>query len=226
MKQNTNILCKQLSYQFKQPELLVEALTHRSAAAKNNERLEFLGDGVLNFVIGAELYRIKPSANEGELSRFRATLVRMETLAELGRTLNLGDYLIMSSGELKSGGFQRSSTIADTVEAILGAVYLDSGFDVCQQLILRLYSRYLDGLPDSESLKDPKTRLQEYLQSRKQSLPEYTLISSVGKAHEQVFLVECRILMGEIIISEGKSTSRRKAEQCAAEEMNMKLGVK
>ena len=226
MKQNTNILCKQLAYQFKQPELLVEALTHRSAAAKNNERLEFLGDGVLNFVIGAELYRIKPKANEGELSRFRATLVRMETLAELGRTLNLGDYLTMGSGELKSGGFQRSSTIADTVEAILGAVYLDSGFDVCQQLILNLYEPYLDGLPDSESLKDPKTRLQEYLQSRKYKLPEYTLVSSTGKAHEQVFLVECRALMEEITVSEGQSTSRRKAEQCAAEAMIMKLEIK
>ncbi len=205
-----------LNYQFKKIELLKEALTHRSASSRNNERLEFLGDSVLNFVIAADLFQRYPGSPEGDLSRLRASLVNKEGLFTISRQLQLGDYLILGSGELKSGGFRRNSILADAVEAIFGAVYLDSEFERCRQLILSLYQQQLENIPDADSLKDPKTRLQELLQSRKYSLPRYSVVEVTGQAHNQQFRVACEI--DELDLScEGKSTSRRKAEQQAAE---------
>ncbi len=218
MKKSERIakLVSQLEYEFRQLDLLTEALTHRSAAARNNERLEFLGDSVLNFVIASELYHLYPDSPEGDLSRLRASLVKKEGLALIAHDLELGEYLILGSGELKSGGYRRDSILADTVEAIFGAVYLDGGFDACKQLIIRLYRKQLDNIPDVSLLKDPKTRLQELLQARKISLPAYNIIDVSGKAHQQVFIVSCAI--DELgILARGKAGSRRKAEQLAAE---------
>jgi len=208
-------LTRALNYQFNKTELLQEALTHRSASSKNNERLEFLGDGILNFVIAGELFSRYDNFPEGDLSRIRASLVNKDGLALIAADLNLGDFLTLGSGELKSGGYRRDSILADAVEAIFGAVYLDSGFDVCRDLILGLYQNQLNNIPDPSLLKDPKTRLQELLQSRKLDLPDYEVISVSGKAHNQMFNIECQIKeLG--IIAQGKASSRRKAEQQAA----------
>lgn len=217
MKDDINRLTRDLGYTFNNQELLVEALTHRSASSPNNERLEFLGDGVLNFIIAAELFRRYPKATEGELSRLRACLVKKDGLAKIARGLSLGDYLILGSGELKSGGYRRDSILADAAEAIIGAVYLDQGFETCRGLVLRLYAKQLDNVPDLNRLKDPKTRLQELLQSKKLALPVYEVQEVVGKAHEQYFRVECSIETLNIKV-EGKGRSRRKAEQAAAEQ--------
>jgi ribonuclease-3 len=203
-----------LGYEFGNGALLEEALTHRSASGRNNERLEFLGDSILNFVIAAELHQSNPHASEGELSRLRASLVKGETLAELAVDLNLGDYLRLGPGELKSGGFRRASILADALEAILGGVYLDGGFEVCRRLILSLYQRRLAELPSVGELKDPKTRLQEHLQARQQALPVYSVLRVSGEAHAQHFTVECSIDEGFRTVAVG--TSRRKAEQEAA----------
>ncbi len=208
-------LIKVLGYSFNDSELLLEALTHRSASSRNNERLEFLGDSILNFVIADELFRLYPKHPEGDLSRIRASLVKKEGLALVANDLALGDYLILGSGELKSGGYRRASILADTVEAILGAVYLDGGFDICRQLILRLYQNQIQHIPDPALLKDSKTRLQELLQAQKFALPDYELISVTGKSHQQVFLIACKIeQLG--IHTTGEAPSRRKAEQIAA----------
>jgi ribonuclease-3 len=203
-----------LGYVFKEPQHLEEALTHRSAARPNNERLEFLGDALLNVIIAAELFKRYPRATEGELSRLRATLVKGDTLAELARRLNLGDYLRLGAGELKSGGFQRDSILANGLEAIFGAVYLDSDFETCRCLILNLYVNLLAKLPTVEELKDPKTRLQEHLQARQQALPIYTVLEVTGEAHAQCFTIECNI-MGTVCTT-AVGSSRRKAEQEAA----------
>lgn len=206
---------QRIDYQFKKSELLVEALTHRSASSKNNERLEFLGDSILNFVIAADLFERYSGSSEGDLSRLRASLVNKDGLYTVSMNLKLGDYLILGSGELKSGGYRRNSILADTVEAIIGAVYLDSDFEHCRQLILRFYNELLENIPDADSLKDPKTRLQELLQSRKFKLPKYTVTEVTGQAHNQKFKVQCEIEELELL-GEGSSTSRRKAEQQAA----------
>jgi len=204
-----------INYKFKHTELLKEAVTHRSASSRNNERLEFLGDSILNFVIAADLFTRYPNSSEGDLSRIRASLVNKEGLFLVAQDLKLGDYLILGSGELKSGGYRRNSILADTVEAIFGAVYMDSNLERCQTLILQLYNAQLQNIPDADSLKDPKTRLQELLQSRKFGLPEYTVIEVVGQAHNQQFTVSCKINKLELE-TEGKATNRRKAEQQAA----------
>lgn len=205
-----------LQYTFDDIALLDEALTHRSFAAKNNERLEFLGDGILNFVIADELFKRYPDVQEGDLSRLRANLVNKESLAEIANQLDLGDFIKLGSGELKSGGFRRPSILADSVEAILGAVYRDGGFESCRELINRLYVSRLSSPADLQSLKDPKTRLQELLQSRRISLPDYEVLSITGQAHAQVFHVRCSI--GKLGVAvEGDGRSRRKAEQVAAE---------
>lgn len=193
-----------------------EALTHRSVGSHNNERLEFLGDGILNFVIADVLFQLNPDMREGDLSRLRASLVNGNTLAEISRELNLGDYMKLGVGELKSGGFRRASILADGLESILGAVYCDSDFESCRQLILRLFDNKLKNLPHVDTLKDPKTRLQELLQSRQIPLPAYEVLEVSGKTHAQVFLVECRI--NEMnCVTRGSGASRRKAEQLAAE---------
>jgi len=218
-------LIGRLDYSFKDVNLLDEALTHRSVGSRNNERLEFLGDGILNFVIADALFRQRPDLREGDLSRLRASLVNGETLAEIARDLNLGDCIKLGGGELKSGGFRRSSILADTVESILGAVYCDSGFNACQTLILKLFEDKLNNLPDIDSLKDPKTRLQELLQSRRLAIPVYDVLSVSGKAHAQSFMVQCSI--DEIdCITQAEGGSRRKAEQLAAEAAYKKVKQK
>lgn len=211
-----NNLLKKLEYSFNDIELLNEALTHRSYAAKNNERLEFLGDGILNFVIAHELFKQYPDVQEGDLSRLRANLVNKESLAVIAKQLGLGDVIRLGSGELKSGGFRRPSILADTVESILGAVYCDGGFESCRELIVRLYANRLSSPTDLQSLKDPKTQLQELLQSRRFALPDYQVTNVTGQAHAQIFHVRCNIKPMNIDVS-GKGKSRRKAEQVAAE---------
>lgn len=219
---NINALVDVLNYDFKNSDLLVEALTHRSAGAKNYERLEFLGDSIVNFVIADKLFTLYPQYPEGDLSRLRASLVNQDGLAEIARDLNLGDYLILGGGELKSGGYRRDSILSDTVEAIIGAVYIDGGFAVSQSLVHRLYENQFENIPDPSTLKDPKTRLQELLQSRKLPLPVYEVNDVSGKAHNQVFLVSCSI--DDLNIkSSGKAASRRKAEQKAAIEAITKV---
>lgn len=215
-------LLKKLVYSFNDIELLNEALTHRSYATKNNERLEFLGDGILNFVIAHELFKQYPDVQEGDLSRLRATLVNKESLAEIAGQLNLGEVILLGTGELKSGGFRRPSILADTVESILGAVYIDGGFESCRDLIVRLYAKRLASPTDLQSLKDPKTRLQELLQSRRFSLPEYQVVNITGQAHSQIFHVRCSIDKMNIKV-DGEGKSRRKAEQDAAEKAISKV---
>ncbi len=209
-------LCRRLDYRFADAGLLEEALTHRSVSERNNERLEFLGDGILNFVIADALFHRHPGDAEGGLSRLRASLVNRETLATLARQIDLGNALRLGSGELKSGGRRRDSILSDALEAVFGAVYLDGGFGACQDLILRLYAERLEHLPSAADLKDPKTRLQEYLQAARLPLPSYEVLDVTGKAHDQLFRVACRVdgLTSESIGEEG---SRRRAEQRAAE---------
>lgn len=205
-----------IHYQFNNEQLLKSALTHRSFSKHdNNERLEFLGDSVLGLVISEHLYLSENQAAEGELSRFRASLVKEEALATVARDINLGDFLYLGSGELKSGGYRRASILSDAMEALFGAIYLDAGFEQCRKTILFLYEDYLVSLPSPKDLKDPKTALQEYLQSHKHDLPEYQVVKTEGKSHDQTFTVECRIERLNVS-AEGRGSSRKKAEQMAA----------
>lgn len=217
-------LLRKLKYQFRDTDLLNQALTHRSVGGKNNERLEFLGDSILSFVIAERLYQQFPGESEGILSRLRASLVKGETLAELARDLDLGEYLSLGQGEMKSGGFRRASILADAFEAIIGAVYLDSNIDEVTSLLLRLFASRLEAISPNVNIKDPKTRLQEYLQGRKEDLPLYELISLEGEAHEQQFVVSCQINGGKSK-AQGEGSSRRKAEQAAAEKVLELLGL-
>jgi ribonuclease-3 len=212
-------LAENLGYRFDDLELLQRALTHRSSGKKNNERLEFLGDAVLGCVIAAEIYRLYPKAREGELSRLRASLVRRESLAGLAQSLDIGSYLRLGPGERKSGGHHRNSILADSLEAVLGAIYLDGGFVPCRDCILALFADRLSDLTDLSELKDPKTRLQEFLQSRQQALPEYTVVETTGDAHDQRFRVQCRISDADTPLTEGVARNRRNAEQKAAAQM-------
>lgn len=209
---------KRLGHAFSNPDLLVQALTHRSLGSGHNERLEFLGDALLGVVIAAELFARHPHATEGQLTRMRATLVRRETLASLAREHELGDYLRLGLGELKSGGYRRDSVLADTLEAVFGAFYLDTDFEHAQALMLALYATRLDALSDAQFLKDPKTRLQEFLQGRGEPLPEYTVIEVVGKDHDCHYTVACRVARLDAAVI-GTGSSRRKAEQDAASGM-------
>jgi len=210
-----------IGYTFSDFALLKQALTHRSALGAHNERLEFLGDSILSFAISKDLYTRFPKVTEGDLSRMRATLVCGKMLAEIGREFVLGDCLILGPGELKSGGFRRDSIIADGVEAIIGAVFLDSDIDTVAALILSWFDSRLNTIEPGISQKDPKTRLQEHLQSRKQPLPLYEVLDIKGEAHNQQFTMACVIDGIETV--EGKGTSRRKAEQIAAEKMLVAL---
>ncbi len=218
-------LQSKIGYQFKDLALLQQALTHRSAATKHNERLEFLGDAILNLSIAEALYHQFPRCNEGELSRMRATLVREPTLAVLARRFELGDYIALGQGELKSGGFRRESILADCVEAIIGAMSLDSNLAVTTQIVRQWYQPLLLEIKPGENQKDAKTRLQEYLQGRRLPLPAYHVTDIKGEAHCQSFTVECNVpnLEGTFI---GKGSSRRKAEQAAAEQILIKLDIK
>ena len=204
-----------LGHSFGRQELLVQALTHRSFGSPHNERLEFLGDSVLNCVVATWLYQRFASLREGDLSRQRANLVRQEALAEIAQTLALGDYLRLGEGELKSGGFRRPSILADGLEAIIGAIYLDAGFEAARAAIERLFQLLLDQVNPKESGKDPKTALQEILQGRKLPLPQYALLATHGEAHAQQFEVECSLTALDIRVT-GEGGSRRAAEQSAA----------
>lgn len=222
MTRDPRQLCKKLGLTFNNFELFKQAITHRSAGAANNERLEFLGDSILGFVIAERLCETFPDASEGVLSRLRAGLVNEESLAAMARELELGDYLILGSGELKSGGFKRDSILSDALEALMGALVLDQGFDVCKTWIQKLFDGKIFKLSMKSWIKDPKTRLQEFLQSKKLDLPVYTLKSMSGLPHEQSFLMECQVsLLPEPCIGEGPS--RKKAEQDAAEKALAKL---
>jgi len=209
-------LQRKLGYSFAQASLLQQALTHRSHGAVHNERIEFLGDSILNCCVAHELYRRFGELKEGELSRLRANLVRQETLAELAQQLELGTYLRLGEGELKSGGFRRPSILADGVEALFGAVFLDGGFAAAQGVISGLYASLLEHLDPQTPGKDPKTLLQELLQARKIPLPQYAVVATTGAAHQQQFQVECHIPQLAIRTT-GFGASRRIAEQEAAQ---------
>ena len=211
-------LSKKLGYTFKESSLLLQALTHRSAKGEHNERLEFLGDSILGFVIAESLYNQFPTENEGDLTRMRSSLVKGVTLAEVARGFNLGEYLILGPGELKSGGHRRDSILEDAVEAIIGAVYIDSDMETCKALILSWFTQRLSDIKPGQAQKDPKTRLQEYLQGRKIPLPLYEVIHTSGQSHNQEFTVRCTTseINNEVIT---KGSSRRKAEQAAADKV-------
>lgn len=219
MIKKPEILIKKLGLSFQQPELFVMALTHRSMGARNNERLEYLGDSILGFVIAEKLYEMFPEASEGELSRLRAKLVNQGSLASLARQHNLGDYLILGSGELKSGGYRRDSILSDALEAIMGALLKDKGVLECKSWILKIFTDKLNELDLNKSQKDPKTQLQELMQSRKMELPQYELIQMTGAAHAQTFSVKCTTDVENIDACIASGESRKKAEQSAAEQM-------
>ncbi len=220
-----SVLQRKLGYLFKDESLLDLALTHRSFKSNNNERLEYLGDAILSFVIAEALYFKFPKAKEGQLSRLRSLLVKGVTLAEIGKEFQIGDYLNLGGGELKSGGFRRESIIADALEAIIGAIYLDSDQSVCKNVVLAWYAERLSNLSIEHTEKDPKTRLQEYLQSIKKDLPNYEVADISGEAHNQTFFVTCQIESLNIS-TKNKGSSRRIAEQKAAKEALKLLGVR
>lgn len=215
-------LAKKLNLAFRHPQFFTIALTHRSAGARNNERLEFLGDAILGFAIAEKLYEAFPEADEGTLSRLRASLVNETSLADIARQYQLGDYLYLGSGELKSGGFRRDSILSDALEAIIGALFMDQGIHACQKLITRLFAEKLQNLSLTNWQKDPKTQLQELMQAKRMELPEYTLIDTAGLAHEQTFTVKCCVSLTDDFCI-GVGVSRKKAEQAAAEQMLAKL---
>jgi ribonuclease-3 len=207
-----------LDYQFNDVRLLELSLTHRSVAGANNERLEFLGDAVLDFVISEVVFRAHPLAPEGDLSRLRSSLVKDTTLAEIAAGLGLGEYLILGSGERKTGGHRRDSILADALEAIFGAVYLDAGFEAAARIIERTFGERLQNFPSADALRDPKTRLQEWLQARQMGLPDYELEEVTGAAHRQRFTVICSVESFDVT-TKGSGTTRRYAEQQAAATM-------
>ncbi|RME35773.1 MAG: ribonuclease III [Gammaproteobacteria bacterium] len=211
-----------IGHSFDDPGLLMTALTHRSVAGgRNNERLEFLGDALLGSIIAELLYRRFPTADEGQLTRMRAALVRRETLAGLARQLGLGEHLRLGEGEMKSGGWRRDSILADTLEALIGAIYLDAGREFLCQWLDRLYRPRLESLTPEAIAKDPKTELQEYLQARQLPLPEYETVATGGPPHARRFTVSCRVCGQEPVQATGRS--RRKAEQAAAAAMLERL---
>ena len=206
-----------LGYTFSKPEFLRQALTHRSYGVPHNERLEYLGDSILNCIIAYALFQRFPNLSEGELSRLRANLVNQQTLFELAQRLNLGEQMLLGEGELKSNGFRRPSILADALEALIAAIFLDSGFERTQEIIHALYGPLLDEIDPNNPAKDAKTMLQELLQGKKLALPQYSVISTEGEAHQQLFRVEC--LIPELKIRAlGSGTSRRSAEQDAAKQ--------
>jgi ribonuclease-3 len=207
-----------IDYRFADQQLLEKALTHRSRGAINYERLEFLGDSVLNLVISSRLFELKPDAQEGDLSRMRARLVRGESLTDIASGLGLGKQLKLGEGEMKSGGFRRASILADAFEALLGAIFLDSDYASCRHVILDLFDPLIEKLPGIEELKDAKTRLQEWLQGRGSPLPEYTLLREEGADHVKKFFVQCTITDDGSKV-EASGSSRRRAEQAAAAKM-------
>jgi len=222
---NADKLCALTGHQFRQTNLLEQALTHRSYSRQhNNERLEFLGDSILNLIISNHIFERFSAADEGDLSRIRASLVKEETLAQVALQINLGDYIHLGGGELKSGGFRRASILSDALEALIGAIYLDSDYAQTEAAVLHLYQDQLQNVDAGANLRDPKTRLQEYLQSNKNSLPSYQVEQITGKSHDQVFTVSCKLTDLDMQ-SNGKGSSRKKAEQQAAQKILDKLGI-
>lgn len=215
MKQDYSPLCQAMGHQFKQSNYLLVALTHRSAGIPNNERLEFLGDALLSYIVAEALFERFPTATEGQLTRSRASLVKKDTLAEIAQQLQLGQYIHFGGGELKTGGWQRTSILSDALEALIGAVYLDSNMEICKNVVLRLLQGHFDKFPPHKVSKDPKTRLQEYLQAKQKPLPVYNVLTIDGEPHAQHFEVEC--IVPGLPNSYGEGDSRRRAEQAAAE---------
>jgi len=207
---------KAIDYKFHDQALLETALTHRSFGHSNNERFEYLGDAALGFIIADAIFQKFPQSTEGELTRLRSSLVKGETLAKLGRELDLGSYIKLGPGEMKSGGWRRDSILANTLEAIIGAVYLDADMEVCRKCVVLLYQQLLSNISPDTLSKDPKTSLQELLQSRRLELPIYQVLSETGDAHERLFNVECTIIEPEISV-QAEGRSKRLAEQSAAE---------
>ena len=211
-------------HRFADPGLLLQALTHRSAGAPHNERLEFLGDSIVNLLIAELLFQRWPKADEGALTRARAELVREASLALIARQLELGARLTMGPGEMKSGGHRRDSILADALEAVVAAIYLDAGFEACRGVVLPWFEELLAALPVGKPGKDAKTRLQEWLQARQRSLPAYALVSESGDDHAKVFRVSCT-LIDPTLYAEGEGSSRRNAEQAAAVALIEKLDL-
>jgi ribonuclease-3 len=219
---NHDALCRQIGHVFTQPLLLQRALTHRSHSAAHNERLEFLGDSVLNCAIAKYLYDTYPDLPEGDLSRLRSNLVNQQTLSILAQQLQLGELLLLGEGERKSGGFRRPSILADALESLIGAVFLDAGFAAAEKVVLGLFVPFIQQADVNSLGKDAKTLLQEYLQSRKLALPRYSVVATRGEAHEQLFQVECEIAQMQLS-TRGEGSSRRIAEQAAADVAYQKL---
>ncbi len=209
-------LQQQIHYKFKTPDLLTQALTHKSAGRMHNERLEFLGDSILGAVIASELYRRFPKADEGKLSRVKSHLVRAKTLSALGVSLHLSQQITLGAGEIKSGGAQRKALLEDTLEAIFGAVFLDGGFSATRRVILQLYQTLLNDINLNDSLKDPKTQLQEYLQSTQHSLPQYSLIQTTGKDHNAIFTVRAQLLEHKLQTQRQAASIKQAQQACAA----------
>lgn len=222
MREPIEQLTRKIGYDFENTSLFDQALTHRSAGGTNNERLEFLGDSILGFVIADELFHNLTNADEGGMSRFRSSLVKGVTLAEIARELDLGKYLLLGPGELRSGGHSRDSILADAMEAIFAAVYLDGGYAAVRKVILYLYKDRLQNLQTHKPQKDPKTRLQEYLQAKQYKLAEYSVIEVTGEQHDQNFTVKC--VIGDLgLDAVATGASRRKAEQQAANKILQEL---
>ena len=214
-KERQASLSRIIHYTFNDPSLMIMALTHRSFSAQHNERLEFLGDSVLSFLIANELYKRFPRIDEGDLSRLRAQLVKESSLSSIATSIGLGDFIRLGEGELKSAGWRRPSILADTFESIMGAIYLDGGIEAAQQFVSRFFEKQLNEIDPQLIQKDPKTLLQELLQSKKNELPIYTVVSIEGEAHSQTFTIECSIKKYDIK-TQGVGNSRRMAEQEAA----------
>ncbi|MEJ8566628.1 ribonuclease III [Elongatibacter sediminis] len=211
-----------IDYRFENPHLLRQALTHKSHGPVHYERLEFLGDSILNMVVSTRVFELHPQAPEGDLSRMRARIVRGRTLSEIASGIGLGRQLNLGPGEKRSGGFRRSSILADALEAVLGAIYIDGGYEACRAVILSLCDPLIENLPSADNLKDAKTRLQEWLQGRGRPLPEYTLVREEGADHAKSFHVECRLRDGDEVVG-ANGASRRKAEQVAAGKLLARL---
>ena len=212
---NISDLQKKLEYYFRDDGLIITALTHRSYDKNHNERLEYLGDSILGFIIADALYHHFPDQPEGVLTRFRASLVKRETLARVARALDLGEYILLGTGEKRSGGWRRDSILSNTLEAIIGAIYLDSGIPACKSFVLNLFQDHISNMSPEQQSKDPKTELQEYLQARKMDLPDYKVVAEEGEAHNRRFTVECKVdALNDTMTAQGKS--KRAAEQTAA----------
>lgn len=222
MRENPKYLEKTINYHFNDLGLLTTALTHRSYNDKHNERIEFLGDALLDLIIAEALFNQFRDAQEGQLTRLRANLVKKEYLISLAEKFNISNYILLGQGELKSGGLQRRSILADCIEAIIAAIYLDSDFTTCRKVVLAWYKDTLDKLDLASHDKDPKTILQEWLQARQHELPVYTIISETGSPHDKSFIVQC-VIKEFKLETQAKAKSRRKAEQKAAEQAILKL---